>query len=170
MARNIGLDLGSGKTSIVLRGRGTVLCEPTVVVINEEAEEMVAIGEKAAQMIGKVPPELSVCYPVRFGSVVHCDEACAMLYEYLARAAGTMPGKKNVLCALPGRTTEIERLALEEVILDAGAKDVLFMQEALLAAAGAGLRITQARGSMVIDIGAGTTEIAVISMGAVVAS
>lgn len=170
MARNIGLDLGSGKTSIVLRGRGTVLCEPTVVVINEEAEEMVAIGEKAAQMIGKVPPELSVCYPVRFGSVVHCDEACAMLYEYLARAAGTMPGKKNVLCALPGRTTEIERLALEEVILDAGAKDVLFMQEALLAAAGAGLRITQARGSMVIDIGAGTTEIAVISMGTVVAS
>ena len=122
MARNIGLDLGSSRTAIVLRGRGTVLCEPTVVLLNEEEEEMVAVGEKAAQMIGKTPEELSICYPVRYGSVVHCDEACAMLYEYLNRAAGTLPGKKSVLCGVAGRTTEIERLALEEIICDAGAR------------------------------------------------
>ena len=170
MARNIGLDLGSSRTAIVLRGRGTVLCEPTVVLLNEEEEEMVAVGEKAAQMIGKTPEELSICYPVRYGSVVHCDEACAMLYEYLNRAAGTLPGKKSVLCGVAGRTTEIERLALEEIICDAGAKDVLFVEQALLAAAGAGMKVTQARGNMIIDIGAGTTEIAVISMGCVVAS
>ena len=100
MARNIGLDLGSGKTSIVLRGRGTVLCEPTVAVINEEAEEMVAIGEKAAQMIGKVPPELSVCYPVRFGSVVHCDEACFM--NILRARRAPCPAKRMCFARCPG--------------------------------------------------------------------
>lgn len=170
MARSIGIDTGSSVTRISARGKGIVFAEPTVVILNEAEEEMVAVGKEAAEMVGKTPDELSVCYPIHSGAIVHCDEACAMLSEFIGRAIGSAAGKLRVLAGVPSGITEIERLALEEVIGDAGATEVLLLDNALLAAVGAERRVTQPRGTMVIDVGAGTTEVAVMSMGTIVAA
>ena len=169
LATEIGIDLGTANTPVHVRGYGIRFIEPTVVAINADTGEVVTVGEGAKQMMGRTPRSIQVIRPMRNGVVSNFAYTEALLRQLMGRALRTRPlFPPRVMVGVPGSATEVERKAVREALLGAGAGRVYFVPQAIAAAVGAGLPILEPGGSMIVDIGGGTTEIAVLSLGGLV--
>lgn len=166
---NLGIDLGTATVLVYAEGKGVILKEPSVVAINKNNNKVLAVGEEARKMIGRTPGNIVAVRPLRDGVISDYDITEKMLKEFIKKAYGkskiTAP---KVMVCVPSQATEVEKRAVIDATKNSGAKKVHLIEEPLAAAIGAGLDITRPNGSMVVDIGGGTTDIAVISLGGVV--
>lgn len=171
ISKDMGIDLGTANTLIYVKGKGVVLREPSVVAINLDMKRVLAVGEEAKQMIGRTPGNIVAIRPLKDGVIADFDVTQTMLKKFLEKvcpkSAFTSP--RIVIC-FPSGVTEVEKRAIDEVTKQAGARDVFLMEEPMAAAIGAGLPVNEPTGSMVVDIGGGTTEVAIISLGGIVTS
>lgn len=171
MPKHIGLDIGTSNTRMYLKGKGIILRSPTVVTVDKYEDKVIALGNSAKQMIGKTPSHMEAYRPIREGVVADFEVATLMLHEYFVKTETlSLFNRPVVLVSTPENCTEVERLALENTIFAAGAKAVGTVKSSIASAIGAGLRINSARGCMIVDIGAGMTQVAVISSGGIVRS
>lgn len=169
--RDIGVDLGTAATLVCVKGKGITLCEPSVVAIDKYTKKVLAVGNEANEMLGRTPENITALCPVRDGVIADFETTAAMLKAYLRRAMGKKPlMKPRVAVAVPSGITDVERRAVTEVALAAGAGSVTLIEEPMAAGLGAGLPVCAAQGSMVVNIGAGTCEAAVISLGGIVSA
>lgn len=169
-SRDIGIDLGTANTLIYVRGRGIVLREPTVVAIDKYEGKVVAVGAQAGEMIGRAPENIVVVKPLKDGVIADFEITQAMIKKFIQKANKGAIFKPKVLVCIPSGITEVERRAVEEAVMLSGAREVSLVVEPMAAAIGAGLPVSSPTGTMVVDIGGGTTEVAVMSLGGVVAS
>ena len=171
MAKDIGIDLGTSTTLVYVKGSGVVLNEPTVVAINDITGEVLAVGRVAKEMLGRTPDNIVAVKPLKGGVIANFYGTRMMLEEFISKSVKkSMLTKPRVVICVPSGITDVEAMAVEQVASDAGAKEVYIMEEAMAAAIGAGIKVDSPEGSMVVDIGGGTTEVAVISLGGIVAS
>lgn len=171
LTKKIGIDLGTTNTLVFVAGRGIVLDEPTVVAVNQATKKVVAIGSEAKAMLGKTPDSILVYRPMQDGAIADYHVTLAMLKYFITKALGKNSFfKPDVLVSVPAGISGTERRAVIEATIKAGAKTAVIVKEPILAALGAGVAINEPRGHMIIDIGGGTTDVAVISLGGVVAS
>ena len=169
--KDIGIDLGTVNVLIYIKGEGIVLNEPSVIVINEETKNIVAVGEEASTMLGKTPGKMKVIKPMKDGVIADFDMVEALLEEFLKKIKTAKKiVKPRILICCPSNITEVEKNAIKEVAERMGAKKVYVEEEPKVAAIGAGLDIGKAEGNLVVDIGGGTTDIAVLSLGNIVVS
>jgi len=166
----MGIDLGTANTLVYVRGKGIVLQEPSVVALNSHSGAVLAVGTAAKKMIGRTPGNIVALRPLKDGVIADFEATQVMLRYFVRQArARTSPLQRPlVVVAIPTGVTEVERRAVEEAALQAGARQVFPVEEPLAAAIGAGLPIAEPRGHMVVDIGGGTSEVAVISLGGIV--
>lgn len=170
-SRKLGIDLGTTSTLVYLPGKGVVLNEPSVVAVSEEDRKIMAIGIEAKQMIGKTPENIIAYRPMKDGVIADYRVTEAMLRYYMQKALGKWNFfKPDVIVSVPAGITSTERRAVIEAAIRAGAKNAYVVKEPILAAIGAGIPIHEPIGYMVVDIGGGTTDAAVISLGGIVAS
>ena len=170
-ASDIGIDLGTRNSLVYSTGKGLVLKEPSVVIYDKTTEKIRAIGEEARQMAGHANSNMEVIRPIRQGVIVDFNVMEQMLKYFIAKAMGRRAFRKpRISICVPSAITEIERRAVEEATYQAGAREVFLVEEPIAAAIGAGVDITKPFGNLIVDIGGGTTDIAVISLGGVVAS
>ena len=170
-ASDIGIDLGTRNSLVYSTGKGLVLKEPSVVIYDKTTEKIRAIGEEARQMAGHANSNMEVIRPIRQGGIVDFNVMEKMLKYFIAKAMGRRAFRKpRISICVPSAITEIERRAVEEATYQAGAREVFLVEEPIAAAIGAGVDITKPFGNLIVDIGGGTTDIAVISLGGVVAS
>lgn len=168
---DIGIDLGTASILVYVKGRGIVLNEPSVVAIDKETGHIFAVGEEARRMLGRTPGNIVAVRPLREGVIADYDTTEKMLRYFITKACGrTWLFKPRVMVCIPSGVTGVEERAVRQAALSAGARHAYLMEEPLAAALGAGLDISQASGNMVIDIGGGTTDIAVLSLGGIVCS
>ena len=167
--RDIAVDLGTANTLVYVRGHGIVISEPSVVAIDEQTGTVRAVGQQAKQMIGRAPAQLTVVRPLANGVIADFEVAAEMLRYFLRQVGGRYSRARVVLC-VPSGVTEVEKRAVEEAALEAGAREAYLIEEPVAAAIGAGLPVAEARGNMIVDIGGGTTEVAVVSLGGIVVS
>ena len=171
MAKNVGIDLGTTNVLVNLYGKGIILNEPSVVAIDTRSQEVIAIGHEAYEMMGRTPDSIQVIQPLKGGVIADFDIAEAMLMLFMQRLNLTSWfAKPNVLICAPSKVSEIERLALIETVERAGGGRIYLEEEPKVAGVGAGIDPLSSSGSMVIDIGGGTSDFAVISAGEVIAS
>ena len=170
-ANDIGIDLGTTNCLVYSTGKGLVLQEPSVVVYDKDTEKIRAIGEEAKQMSNHVNSNMEVIRPIRQGVIVDFVVLEKMLKYFITKAMGRRAFRKpRISVCVPSGITEIERKAVEEATYQAGAREVYLVEEPIAAAIGAGVDITKPFGNLIVDIGGGTTDIAVISIGGVVVS
>ncbi|MBQ6420895.1 MAG: rod shape-determining protein [Clostridia bacterium] len=172
-SQDIGIDLGTANTLICVRNKGIVIREPSVVAVTLKAGQpkVVAVGEEAKQMIGRTPGSITAVRPIKDGVIADFQMTSDMLRQFIKKAMATSPlSRARVMICIPSGVTEVERKAVHDAALSAGARYVSLIEEPMAAAIGAGLPVAEAAGSMVVDIGSGTTEIAVISLGDIVCS
>lgn len=172
-SQDIGIDLGTANTLVYVRGKGIVINEPSVVALNKRTGEVLAIGREAQQMVGKTPGHIVAIRPLRDGVISDFEVTEQMLRYFIQRVHDDgfhLWPRPRIVIGLPSSATEVERRAVEEASLRAGARKVFLIEEAMAAAIGARLPIHEAMGNMIVDIGGGTTEIAVISLGGIVVS
>ncbi|MBR5270630.1 MAG: rod shape-determining protein [Clostridia bacterium] len=169
-SRDIGIDLGTANTLIYVKGRGIVVREPSVVALDKYTGKVVAVGLEASEMMGRVPENIVVVRPLKDGVIADFDITQAMIRHFMKNSDISSVFKPRVVVCIPSGITEVERRAVEEAVMQAGAKEVVLVEEPMAAAIGAGLPVMSATGTMVIDIGGGTTEVAVLSLGGIVAS
>jgi rod shape-determining protein MreB len=162
------IDLGTANTVVYVRGRGIVLSEPSVVAIDQRTGEVHAVGADAQRMIGRTPASISADRPLRHGVIADFDICEAMLRQFVDKVLRSRFSRPRLVMCAPSGITEVERRAVEEAALSAGAREVHLIEESLAAAIGSGLDIAEPIGHMVVDVGGGTTEVAVISMGGIV--
>jgi rod shape-determining protein MreB len=166
---DIGIDLGTSTVLVYLKGKGVILKEPSVVAINRNNNEILAVGEEARMMIGRTPGNIVAIRPLRDGVISDYDITEKMLKHFIRKACGKRRfSTPRVVICVPCEATGVEKRAVKDAAVNAGAKKPCLIEEPLAAAIGAGLDITKASGNMVIDIGGGTTDIAVISLGGIV--
>ena len=171
MPKHIGLDLGSANTRLFIKGKGIVLRLPTVVTVDKEDDRVVALGREAKAMIGKTPSNMEAFRPIRNGVVSDFEVTTLMLRKIFTHTeALSLFNRPIVLVSTPENCTEVERLAVENAICAAGATAVGTVRSSIAAAVGAGLKINDPRGCMIVDIGAGMTQVAVISSGRIIKS
>ena len=171
MGKIIGIDLGTANVLVYIKGKGIVLNEPSVVAINKDTDEILAVGEEARQMLGRTPANIVAVRPLRDGVISDYDITERMLKHFIRKTCGSgRVFKPKIMVCVPSGVTEVEKRAVREAATQAGGKDVYLMEEPVAAAIGAGIDISKPDGVMVIDIGGGTTDIAVISLGGIVAS
>jgi rod shape-determining protein MreB len=173
ISHDIGIDLGTTNTLIYLRGHGVVIREPSVVAINKKTKAILAIGEEAKRMVGRTPSHIVAIQPLVDGVISDFEITEQMLkyfFDKIHRERFSLMPRPRVVIGVPHGVTEVERRAVEEGAINAGAREVYLIEEPIAAAIGARLPIQDASGSMIIDIGGGTTEVAVIALGGVVAS
>jgi len=169
--KSIGIDLGTANTLVYVKGRGIVLREPSVVAVEAKSRKVVAVGSEAKLMLGKTPGSILAMRPLKDGVIAEFDVTAQMLHHYFKKVSGnTIFSRPKVIICIPYGVTEVERRAVEDVTLEAGAQSVALIEEPIAAAFGSGLRVDGARGSMIVDIGGGTTEVAVLSLGGIVMS
>jgi rod shape-determining protein MreB len=168
--RDVAIDLGTANTLVFLRGRGIVNAEPSVVAMDERTGEVQAVGEEAKRMIGRTPASISAILPLRHGVIADLDVAESMLRHFLGVARESRFTKPRLVLCAPSGVTDVERRALVEASEAAGARAVALIEEPIAAAIGAGLAIEEPSGRMIVDVGGGTSEMAVISLGAMVVS
>lgn len=167
----VGIDLGTANVLIYMEGKGIVLQEPSVVAINRDTNEILAVGSEARRMIGRTPGNISAIRPLREGVISDYDVTERMLQYFIRKTCGGSRFiKPRIIVCVPSGVTEVEKRAVKEAALQAGGRAVYLIEEPVAAAIGAGIDITAPEGIMVIDIGGGTTDIAVISMGGIVTS
>lgn len=170
LRRNIGIDLGTVNVLVYVEGRGVVLSEPSVVAVDTTTDQIVAVGSGAQALVGRAPANIETIRPLREGVISQYDVTLKMLQYCIRTACGQMLLPPRVMVCVPSGVTEVEERAVVDAAKEAGAGKVYLMEEPVAAALGAGLDISAPVGRMVIDIGGGTTDIAVISMGGVVVS
>ncbi|MDD5289784.1 MAG: rod shape-determining protein [Patescibacteria group bacterium] len=172
-SHDLGIDLGTTKTLVYVRGRGIVINEPSVVAINTRTDTILAVGDEARKMLGKTPPYIQVSRPLVNGIISDFEVTEKMLKYFIDqvhRKSYSLIPRPRVVIGIPLNVTGVERKAVEDAALSAGAREVFLVEEPMAAAIGARLPIQEAVGNLVIDIGGGTTEIAVISLGGIVSS
>ena len=170
-SQGLGIDLGTANTVIYACTRGIVLNEATMAVLDKEKNTLLAVGERAKDMFGRTPGNIQVVRPVRRGAIADFAVMEGMLRQFFKHlSGGRFQFFKNIraIVAVPKALTEVERRAIEEVVLSAGARDVLLIDGCIAAAVGAGMDIERPRGAMIMDIGAGSCDISVLSLGAIV--
>jgi rod shape-determining protein MreB and related proteins len=169
LGRSLAVDLGTANTVVFLRGEGIVLFEPSVIAINDETNEVLAVGDQAKEMIGRTPASIRATRPLRHGVITDFDVTEQMLRHFIEKAIGRRRLRRpRVVLCVPSGMTGVERDAVQEATLAAGADEVSLIEEAMAAAIGAELPVAEPIGSMVVDIGGGTTEVAITSLGALV--
>ena len=169
--KDIGIDLGTANTLVYLRGKGIIIREPSVVAVNTRTDKTRYVGMEAKEVIGRTPGSIVAVRPLKDGVIADFDIATTMLQEFIKKALrGTILTKANVIICIPSGVTAVERRAVREACKKAGANNVLIIEEPMAAAIGAGLPTRSPSGSMIVDIGGGTTDVAVISLGGVVTS
>ncbi|MCD4760837.1 rod shape-determining protein [bacterium] len=170
-SKDIGIDLGTANTLVYVKEQGIVINEPSVVAINNRTEQIIAVGDDAKIMMGKTPQHISVNRPLVDGIISDFEVTEKMIKHFIEkvhRESFTFMPRPRVVIGIPLDVTEVERKAVEDSVMGAGASEVLLIEEPMAAAIGAGLPIQEASGSMIVDMGGGTTEIAIISLGGVV--
>ncbi len=170
---DIGIDLGTASVLVYIRGQGIVLQEPSVVAIDKNTNNILAVGEDARRMLGRTPGNIVAIRPLREGVISDYDMTEKMLKYFIQKAVGKplfFKIKPRIAVCVPSNVTEVERRAVDDATRQAGARDVYIIEEPIAAAIGAGIDIARACGSMVVDIGGGTTDVAVISLGGIVVS
>lgn len=171
MSMDIGVDLGTANVLVYIKGKGIVLREPSVVAIDRDTNTVLAIGEEARAMIGRTPGNIVAIRPLRDGVIADYDTTESMLRHFIKKVAGTrFLFKPRIMVCIPSGVTTVEKRAVLEAAMQAGAKNTYLIEEPLAAALGAGLDISEPFGSMVVDIGGGTTDVAVLSLGGIVLS
>lgn len=169
MSKDMGIDLGTANTLVYVKGKGIVLREPSVVAFNTHTNKPLAVGEEAKRMIGRTPGNIVAVRPLKDGVIADFDVTQTMLRQFIEKTASksafTSP---RIIVCFPSGVTEVERRAILEATKQAGARDVILMEEPMAAAIGAGLPVDEPTGSMIVDIGGGTTEVAVVSLGGIV--
>ncbi len=171
MSLDIGIDLGTANVLVYVKGKGIVLREPSVVALDRDNNRVLAIGEEARQMIGRTPGNIVAIRPLREGVIADYDITESMLRHFIEKVVGRrFVFRPRIMICIPSGVTMVEQRAVQEAAEQAGARHTQLIEEPLAAALGAGLDIAEPRGSMVVDIGGGTTDIAVISLGGIVTS
>ena len=169
-ARNIGIDLGTANTIVFSEGKGIVLREPSVVAKNTKTDEIVSVGSEARAMIGRTPASIVAIRPMKDGVIADYDTTVSMMKYYIDKSLEPHSGRPDVMVCVPSGVTEVEKRAVIDATKVAGAKDAYVIEEPFAAAIGAGLPVMDPTGSMVVDIGGGTTDVATISLGGIVSS
>ncbi len=171
MAKDIAIDLGTSTTLLYVKGKGIVLKEPTVVTINSITNEVLAVGNAAKEMLGRTPENITAIKPLRGGVIANFNGTKMMLRQLISKVIDkSFFNKSRVIICIPYGITDVEERAVEEAAYSSGATEVYLMEEAMAAAIGAGLKVDSPEGSMIVDIGGGTSEATVISLGGIVAS
>lgn len=171
MAKQIGIDLGTSNTRIYLKDKGIVLRAPSVVSIDRQTHEVIASGRSAKCMVGKTPGNILALRPLKDGVITDLEVTSLMMHDFFERLdMTTLFNRPSALVCIPYGVTEVERRAVEDALFEAGAKNVGLIEEPIAAAVGAGINVSKARGSMLIDLGGGVSEAAVISYGGMVTS
>lgn len=168
--KNIGIDLGTANTIVYVDGKGIVLREPSVVSKSTKNGEIIAVGEEAREMVGRTPGSIEIVRPMKDGVIADYDTTVAMLKYFIEKALGHSSGKPYVMVCVPTGITAVEKRAVIDATKVAGARDAYVIEEPFAAAIGAGLPVMDPTGSMVVDIGGGTTDVATISLGGIVSS
>ena len=170
-SKDMGIDLGTANTLVYIKENGIVLKEPSVVAINKDTKEVIAVGEEAKRMIGRTPGHIVAIRPLSDGVIADFEITKSMLKYFIKKAhpKRTLFKPRAVVC-VPSGITGVEKRAVEDAAIQAGAREVFLIEEPMAAAIGAGLPIQDATGTMIVDIGGGTTEVAIISLGGIVAS
>lgn len=170
-SKDIGIDLGTANTLVYLRGKGIIMREPSVVAVDTKTDEVRSVGHEAKAVIGRTPGSIMAVRPLKDGVIADFDITANMLARFIKKVCGnSMFFRPRVVICIPSGVTEVERRAVKEAALKAGARQVSVIEEPMAAAIGAGLPISEPSGSMVVDIGGGTAEVAVISLGDIVTS
>ncbi len=168
---DIGIDLGTANTLVCVRNQGVVINEPSVVAIEKKSRKVLAIGAEAKEMIGRTPANIVAVRPLRDGVISDFDVTEQMLHHFIRkvheRSLLRIP-RPRVVVGIPSGVTEVEKRAVHDATISAGAREAYLVEEPVAAAIGAGLKVTEAKGSMIVDIGGGTTEVAVIALGGIV--
>lgn len=168
-SRDIGIDLGTANTLAYVKGRGILLDEPSVVAIDRDTKEIYAVGNKAKEMVGRTPGNILAIRPLKDGVIADFDVTEKLLRDFITKANRRLGWMRpRVVVAVPSGVTEVEKRAVIDATLSAGAKDARVIEEPMAAAIGAGLPVQEPTGNMIVDIGGGTTEVAVISLGGIV--
>ena len=171
LSKDVGIDLGTANTLVYMKGKGIIMREPSVVAVDTKTDEVRCVGGEAKAVIGRTPGSIVAVRPLKDGVIADFDITTNMLENFLKKACGnSMFSRPRVVICIPSGVTEVERRAVREATLKAGARQVSVIEEPMAAAIGAGLPISEPTGSMIVDIGGGTAEIAVISLGGIVAS
>lgn len=172
MAKAIAIDLGTANSLVYVQGKGIVIREPSVVAIQKDVGQVLAVGEEAKKMIGRTPGNIVAIRPLKDGFIADFDVTQSMLKYFFQKAFNTTSvlSKPKVIVCVPAGTTSVEERAVRQATLQAGAKEIYIMEEPMAAAIGAGLPVGEPTGSMIVDIGGGTTDVAVISLGGIVNS
>lgn len=172
-AKDLGIDLGTANTLVYIKGKGIVLTEPSVVAIQRDGGQVLAVGDEAKQMIGRTPGNIVAIRPMKDGVIADFDVTQNMLRYFIKKAMGNNMNYLNrprVVVCIPAGVTTVEERAVKEATLQAGAKEAYLIEEPMAAAIGAGLPIQEPTGSMIVDVGGGTTDVAIISLGGIVTS
>ncbi len=168
---DVGIDLGTANTLVYMRGKGIVLREPSVVAVDVKKSEVLAVGKEAKDMIGRTPGSISAVRPLKDGVIADFEVTSEMLRYFIKSAVrSTFFRRTRLIVCIPSGVTEVERRAVEDAARQAGAREVELVEEPMAAAIGAGLKVDEPAGCMIVDIGGGTSEVAVISLGDIVAS
>lgn len=172
-SHDIGIDLGTANTLVYVKGKGVIINEPSVVAINQKTKQVLAIGDEARKMVGRTPAHIVAIRPLVDGVISDFEVTEQMLKYFITKVHKekfSLLSRPRVVIGIPYGVTEVERRAVEEAAINAGAREVFLIEEPLAAAIGARLPVQEATGCMIVDIGGGTTEVAVISLGGIVAS
>lgn len=168
-SKDIGIDLGTANTLVFMKGKGIVMREPSVVAVDVRTDTVLAVGSHAKEMIGRTPGSIVAVRPLKDGVIADFDITATMLKHFIKKTVKTgIFSKPKVVVCIPSGVTEVERRAVEDAARQAGAAEVELIEEPMAAAIGAGLPVAEPTGSMVVDIGGGTSEVAVISLGDIV--
>lgn len=169
--KDMGIDLGTANTLVFVKGKGIVLREPSVVAMNNMTKKTLAVGSEAKLMIGRTPGNIVAIRPLKDGVIADFDTAQTMMKNLIEKVSTKNAFKSpRIIVCYPSGVTEVEKRAIEEATKLSGARDVVLMEEPMAAAIGAGLPVSEPTGSMIVDIGGGTTEVAIISLGGIVTS
>ena len=169
--KDIGIDLGTANTLVYMRGKGIIIREPSVVAVDTRTDQVRCVGTEAKDVIGRTPGSIVAVRPLKDGVIADFDITTSMLEAFIKKAlVGTFFAKTRVVICIPSGVTEVERRAVKEAAENAGAQKVSIIEEPMAAAIGAGLPVAEPCGSMIVDIGGGTSEVAVISLGGIVTS
>lgn len=173
VSKEVGIDLGTANTLVYVKDRGIVVNEPSVVAVNNRTDQIVAVGHEAQRMIGKTPPHITVTRPLVDGIISDYEVTEKMIKYFIDKVHAenfTLLNRPRVVICIPTEVTEVERKAVEDVVLSTGARSVHLVEEPMAAAIGTRLAVQEPTANMIVDMGGGTTEIAVISLGGIVAA
>lgn len=170
--KDLGIDLGTANTLVYVKGKGIVVREPSVIAVNRDTREILAVGDEAKLMLGRTPGNIVAIRPMRDGVIADFNYTHHMLKYFIQKACKDRNGffKPRIIVCIPSGITEVEKRAVEEAVMQAGAKESFLIEEPMAASMGAGLPVEEPIGNLVVDIGGGTSEVAVISLGGIVTS